>query len=80
MNDEPDGYQAYMLRLWRARCKQQWQWRASLESPHTGERQSFARLEQLIAYLLAKTRDLGTEEPTATGSASGTGSILSGVS
>jgi hypothetical protein len=51
MSDEPDGYQAYMLRLWHARCKGKWQWRVSLESPHTGERQVFASLEQFFAFL-----------------------------
>jgi hypothetical protein len=51
MSDEPEGYQAYMLRLWRARSKGQWQWHTSLESPHTGERQVFASPEQLFAFL-----------------------------
>jgi len=51
MNEEPDAYQAYLLRLWRARYKGKWQWRASLESPHTGERQAFASLEQLFTFL-----------------------------
>jgi hypothetical protein len=51
MNSEPDGYQTYLLRLWRARYKGQWQWRASIESPHTGERQWFADLDQLLTYL-----------------------------
>jgi hypothetical protein len=48
---ESDRYQVYLLRLWRARCQGQWEWRASIESPGTGERQSFADLEQLSAYL-----------------------------
>jgi hypothetical protein len=51
MSDEPDVYQAYMLRVWRVRCHGEWQWRASVESPHTGERQSFASLDQLFAFL-----------------------------
>jgi len=55
MSDEPDGYQAYMLRLWRARCQGEWQWHASLESPHTGERQSFATLAGLYNYLKARS-------------------------
>jgi hypothetical protein len=49
--DESDSYQVYLLRLWRARCQGQWEWRASIESPGTGECQSFASLEQLPAYL-----------------------------
>jgi hypothetical protein len=51
VSDEPDAYQTYLLRLWRAQCKGRWQWRASLQSPRTGERQSFAGLEQLFAFL-----------------------------
>ena len=38
MSDEPDAYQTYVLRLWRAKCQEKWQWRASPEGPHTGER------------------------------------------
>jgi hypothetical protein len=51
MDDEPNGYQTYVLRLWRARCQGKWQWRTSIESPHTGERQVFAGLQQLFGYL-----------------------------
>jgi hypothetical protein len=51
MNEEPVIYHAYLLRLWRAQVQGQWQWRASLESPHTCERQSFTNLEQLFAFL-----------------------------
>ncbi len=51
MNDEPDAYQTYVLRLWRGRREGRWQWRASIESPRTGARRSFAGLEQLFAYL-----------------------------
>ena len=51
MSDEPDAYQTYLLRLWRAQCNGRWQWRTSIESPHTGERQAFASLEQLFAFL-----------------------------
>jgi hypothetical protein len=60
MSDEADGYQAFMLRLWRARCQHRWEWRASLESPHTGERQSFASLEQLFDFLRERC---GSETP-----------------
>jgi hypothetical protein len=51
MSEERDGYQAYLLRLWRVPCRGKWQWRASLESSRTGERQLFAGLEQLFAFL-----------------------------
>lgn len=51
MDEESNIYHAYLLRLWRAQAQGQIQWRASLESPHTCERQSFASLEQCLAYL-----------------------------
>jgi Ser-tRNA(Ala) deacylase AlaX len=51
MSDERDGYQAYLLRLWRVPSQGRWQWRASLESRHTGEHLLFAGLRQLFAYL-----------------------------
>ena len=51
MNDEPDAYQAYLLRLWHVQYESKWQWRASLECPHTGERQVFGSLETLFAFL-----------------------------
>ena len=51
MSDEPDAYQAYLLRLWRVPYQGKWQWRASLESRRTGEHQVFGSLEQLFAFL-----------------------------
>ncbi len=50
MSDEPDAYQTYLLHLWRAKCQGRWQWRASIESPHTGERHAFASLEQVSTF------------------------------
>lgn len=49
--DESDSYQVYLLRLWRARCQGRWEWRASIESPGSGECQSFANLDQLSIHL-----------------------------
>ncbi len=54
MDDESDAYQTYVLRLWRAHYGGEWQWRASIESPHNCERQVFANLAQLVAYLYEK--------------------------
>jgi Ser-tRNA(Ala) deacylase AlaX len=51
LNDQPDACQTYLVCLWRVQCQGKWQWRASVKSPHTGERQVFASLEQLFAYL-----------------------------
>ena len=52
---EGPGYQAYMLRMWRVDTGRGHVWRASLESPHTGERQGFANLQLLFAFLVEKT-------------------------
>jgi len=51
MNEEPDVYHAYLLRLWSVQVLGKRQWRASLESPHTGERHVFASPEQCFVYL-----------------------------
>ena len=51
MSGEPDSYQTYLLRLWRVPRQGKWQWCASLESRQTGEHQSFATVEQLLAFL-----------------------------
>ena len=48
-------YLAYMLRLWQVSCEGEPIWRASLESPHTGERHGFANLESLVAFLEEQT-------------------------
>ena len=54
-NDDRQDYLAYMVRLWRAEEDGGPVWRASVESPHTGERQTFANMELLIAFLKEKT-------------------------
>lgn len=59
MSGERERYLAYMLRLWEVDevgddGKPVW-W-ASLESPHTGERQGFVDLEALFDFLEEKTR------------------------
>jgi hypothetical protein len=64
-NEEPVVYQAYLLRLWRTRYQGQWQWRASLESPHTGERQTFTSLEQCFAFLRERCSSQPAEIPEA---------------
>jgi hypothetical protein len=60
MRAQPD-YLSYLLRLWRVSEDQGVQrgdaanWRASLESPHSGERVGFAGLEELFDFLLQQT-------------------------
>lgn len=48
---ESDGYQTYLLRLWRAQYRGQWQCRVSIESPSTGERHGFGTLAELLTFL-----------------------------
>jgi hypothetical protein len=45
------GYVSYLLRLWQTGHEEKVGWRASLEDPLTGERQSFASLEKLVDFL-----------------------------
>ena len=54
MSDE-QGYMAYLLRLWQITSDGNIVWRASVESPHTGERHGFADLQALFAFLEEKT-------------------------
>jgi hypothetical protein len=67
MSDERDAYQAYLLRLWRVPYQGKWQWRASLESPRSGEHQVFGSLEQLFAYLSERCDCQVPDKPGAPG-------------
>jgi hypothetical protein len=64
MTERP-GYLAYLLRMWQVNDGGNSVWRASLESPHTGERHGFANLELLFAYLEEKTGELAQREEQA---------------
>ena len=48
-------YISYLLRLWQVRTGSELVWRASLESPQTGDRTGFASLEDLFAFLQQQT-------------------------
>ncbi len=50
MAEKGRGYLSYLLRLWRTEGEHP-AWRASLESPRTGERRNFSSIEALYAYL-----------------------------
>ncbi|MCC7360499.1 MAG: hypothetical protein IT317_13535 [Anaerolineales bacterium] len=58
-------YLAFLLRLWRE--DESADWRATLESSHTGERRGFASLSALAAYLRETTTadSPGPDEPDA---------------
>jgi hypothetical protein len=55
------GYASYLLRLWAIEDQGRLVWRASLESPHSGERWGFASLDALFAFLRQET--IGTLDP-----------------
>lgn len=66
MRDEHTHYLAYMLRLWVVDSNNQSVWRASLESPVTGDRQAFRSLAALFEFLEEKTsRPAQNEEELA---------------
>jgi hypothetical protein len=56
-----------LLRLWQTKSRDAWVWRASLESPYTDERKSFASLADLFAFLEQETghRVRGQTPPNA---------------
>jgi hypothetical protein len=65
MMTERPGYLAYLLRMWQVNDGGNSVWRASVESPHTGERHGFANLELLFAFLEEKTGELAQREEQA---------------
>jgi hypothetical protein len=77
MEEERPDYLSYLLRLWRVREHGPPAWRASLQRPGSGERLSFATLDELFAYLRRQTgtragtehadprKDLDREEDSA---------------
>ena len=54
---QPQGYLAYLLRLWRESDAGSSGWRASLESSLTGQCRLYASLETLIAFLRQRTAE-----------------------
>ena len=65
------SYLSYLLRLWQAKRGGERIWRASLESPHTGERKSFATLTDLFAFLEQETRHRARDQTTPNGDEKG---------
>ena len=63
----PPDYLSYMLRLWRAHERGVSVWRASLQSPQTGKRVSFATLDELFAFLREQTGVATAQEDTGPG-------------
>jgi len=55
MAKEGGQYLAYLLRLWEAESEAGRVWRASVESPHTGEHEKFRDVEELFEFLRQRT-------------------------
>jgi len=55
-------YLSYLLRLWQTSNGEKQVWRASLESPGTGERQGFASLEALFEFLQTQSEPQNEQE------------------
>jgi len=51
MSDRRPGHRSYVLRLWEVRTGGERSWRASLQSPGSGERHAFADPQSLFRFL-----------------------------
>lgn len=51
MSKQGSAYTSYLLRLWRVASEEGATWRASLESPHSGERWGFASVDEMCEFL-----------------------------
>jgi hypothetical protein len=58
-------YLSYLLRLWQTGDSGQQVWRASLESPGTGERRGFVSLREMFDFLLAQTEEVESQDEQA---------------
>jgi hypothetical protein len=66
---EPQGYVAYLLRLWVEKGSEVIRWRASLQDPHSDKRLGFAHVEDLFDFLRRETEkeDDGSENGNGPG-------------
>lgn len=65
MNDRSPCYLAFLLRLWCVEVEDGIAWRASLENAHTGERQGFADVQLLCAFLTRQLEDAAPQARSA---------------
>ncbi len=56
-------YISYLVRLWQGRIGGDLVWRASLESPRTGEHRGFASPADLFAFMEQEMRDVAGDKP-----------------
>ena len=57
-------YISYLLRLWQVESEGELVWRASLDSPHTGQRRGFAGLAEMYAFLEQEAGEGARETPS----------------
>jgi hypothetical protein len=65
MDSRRPRYLSFLIRLWQVKMRGGWQWRASLESPGSGKKQSFPSLEHLIAFLRAQANNQRLDDVNA---------------
>ena len=62
VHGEHPRHVSYLLRLWQAESEGRVIWRASLQSPNTGERRGFASLADLLRFLEEEYGAIGRGE------------------
>ena len=60
MDRDKGIYRSYLVRLWQVKGAEAAPWRASLESPLTGEYHGFASLKALFEFLEGQTGGSGS--------------------
>jgi hypothetical protein len=63
MKGQAHIYFSYLLRLWQEKGDEHPMWRASLESAQTGERLTFATVEELVRFLKQQTTGKSVCDP-----------------
>ncbi|MBN1669112.1 MAG: hypothetical protein JW862_18605 [Anaerolineales bacterium] len=66
MEEHPDLYFSYLLRMWRSEAGGQVIWRASLESPQTGTVVLFKDPAQMYSFLNQEMERLRLKDTVAT--------------
>ena len=71
--EQPNPYQAYLIRLWPTRRGGVAGCRVSLQCVATGQRKNFPDLDRLVAFLRAQGEEWHNQERREDGSEHGTG-------
>jgi hypothetical protein len=70
MSGRKRRYISYLLRLWQVKSEGELVWRASLDSPPTGQRLGFASLAEMYTFLEQETGH-GARDALSTGERGG---------